>query len=179
MSPASASDLWLITSTALVFFMQAGFLCLEAGSVRRKNSVNVALKNFVVGILAICAFFAIGYAIMFGPSWRGVVGMDAPALVNLPQSQVLHFLFQVVFCSTAATIVSGAVAERLRFLPFLLESAFLASILYPLYGHWVWNDGWLARIGYHDFAGSSVVHMMGAGVGSPASSSWVRARDGS
>jgi len=165
MSPASASDLWLLTSTALVFFMQAGFLCLEAGSVRRKNSVNVALKNFVVGILAICAFFVIGYAIMFGPSWRGVVGMDAPALAGLDQDKILHFLFQVVFCSTAATIISGAVAERLRFLPFLLESAFLASVLYPLFGHWVWNDGWLARIGYHDFAGSSVVHMMGAGVG--------------
>lgn len=145
--------------------MQAGFLCLEAGSVRRKNSVNVAMKNFVVEILTTCTYFAIGYAIMFGSTWRGVIGMDAPALANLDNSKVLHFLFQLVFCSTSATIVSGAVAERLRFLPFLLESAFLSAFLYPLYGHWVWADGWLARIGYHDFAGSSVVHIMGAGVG--------------
>lgn len=165
MSSGSASDIWLLTSTALVLFMQAGFLCLEAGSVRHKNSVNVAIKNFVVEILTTCTFFAIGYAIMFGPTWRGVVGLGAPALADLPQDKVLHFLFQMVFCSTSATIVSGAVAERLRFLPFLLESALLSAFLYPLFGHWAWADGWLARIGYHDFAGSSVVHLMGAGVG--------------
>lgn len=165
MSTGSASDIWLLTATALVLFMQAGFLCLEAGSVRHKNSVNVAIKNFVVEILTTCTFFAIGYAIMFGPTWRGVIGMGMPALADLPDEKVLHFLFQMVFCSTAATIVSGAVAERLRFLPFLLESAVLSAFIYPVFGHWVWSDGWLARIGYHDFAGSSVVHIMGAGVG--------------
>ena len=165
MPSPSVTDIWLLTSTALVFFMQAGFLCLEAGSVRHKNSVNVAMKNFVVEILTTCTYFTCGYAIMFGPSWRGVFGMDAPALANLDPSRVLHFLFQAVFCSTAATIVSGAVAERLRFLPFLLESAVLSAFLYPIFGHWVWGGGWLARIGYHDFAGSSVVHLMGAGVG--------------
>lgn len=165
MPQVSAADLWLLTSTALVLFMQSGFLLLEAGSVRRKNSVNVAMKNFVVEILTTCTYFAIGYAIMFGPSWRGVIGFSAPALADLDQGKVLHFLFQMVFCSTSATIVSGAVAERLRFLPFLLATAFMSSFLYPVYGHWVWSDGWLARLGYHDFAGSSVVHIMGAGVG--------------
>lgn len=158
-------EIWLLVSTALVFFMQAGFLCLEAGAVRQKNSVNVAIKNFVVEILTSCAFFTCGYALMFGDSWRGVVGAAAPALLGLPQDKLLHFLFQMVFCGTAATIVSGAVAERLRFLPFLLESAVLSAFLYPLFGHWAWAGGWLAVIGYHDFAGSSVVHLMGAGVG--------------
>jgi len=158
-------DIWLLVATALVFFMQAGFLCLEAGAVRGKNSVNVAIKNFVVEILTTCAYFTCGYALMFGLSWKGVLGVDAPALMNVPPERVLHFLFQAVFCGTAATIVSGAVAERLRFLPFLLESAVLAGFLYPLYGHWVWGGGWLARMGYHDFAGSSVVHIIGAGVG--------------
>jgi len=158
-------DIWLLVATALVFFMQAGFLCLEAGAVRAKNSVNVAIKNFVVEILTTCAYFTCGYALMFGLSWKGVLGADAPALMNVPPERVLHFLFQAVFCGTAATIVSGAVAERLRFLPFLLESAVLAGLLYPLYGHWVWGGGWLARMGYHDFAGSSVVHIIGAGVG--------------
>lgn len=165
MPSLNASDIWLLVSTALVFFMQAGFLCLEAGAVRRKNSVNVAMKNFAVEILTTCTYFAIGYAIMFGPSWRGLAGTGAPALLGLDEGRMLHFLFQMVFCSTSATIVSGAVAERLRFMPFLLESAFLSTFMYPLFGHWVWGDGWLARLGYHDFAGSSVVHLMGAGAG--------------
>lgn len=165
MSTLGPAELWLLVSTALVFFMQAGFLCLEAGAVRGKNSVNVAIKNFAVEILTACAFFTCGYALMFGASWKGVLGMNAPALLGLPTDQVLHFLFQMVFCGTAATIVSGAVAERLRFLPFLLSSAVMAGVLYPLYGHWVWGGGWLSRMGYHDFAGSSVVHIMGAGIG--------------
>lgn len=165
MSTLGPAELWLLVSTALVFFMQAGFLCLEAGAVRGKNSVNVAIKNFAVEILTTCAFFTCGYALMFGASWKGVLGVNAPALLGLPPDQVLHFLFQMVFCGTAATIVSGAVAERLRFLPFLLSSAIMAAFLYPLYGHWVWGGGWLSRMGYYDFAGSSVVHIMGAGVG--------------
>jgi Amt family ammonium transporter len=158
-------DIWLLVSIALVLFMQAGFLCLEAGAVRSKNSLNVAIKNFVVEILTTCAFFTCGYALMFGVSWKGVLGIDAPALMNVGPERILPFLFQMVFCGTAATIVSGAVAERLRFLPFLLSSTVMASLLYPLYGHWVWGGGWLSRMGYHDFAGSSVVHIMGAGVG--------------
>lgn len=165
MSTIQPGDIWLLVATALVFFMQAGFLCLEAGAVRGKNSVNVAIKNFVVEILTTCAYFTCGYALMFGLSWKGVLGVDAPALMNVPPDRVLHFLFQMVFCGTSATIVSGAVAERLRFLPFLLSSAVMAGLLYPLYGHWVWGGGWLARMGYHDFAGSSVVHIVGAGVG--------------
>ena len=165
MPTSNPSDIWLLTSTALVLFMQAGFLCLEAGAVRRKNSVNVAMKNFAVEILTTCTFFTVGYALMFGPTWHGLAGLGLPALADLDEGRTLHFLFQMVFCSTSATIVSGAVAERLRFMPFLLESAFLSTFLYPLFGHWVWGDGWLARLGYHDFAGSSVVHLMGAGAG--------------
>ncbi|MCB9496897.1 MAG: ammonium transporter [Fibrobacteria bacterium] len=165
MNQSDTASLWLLVSTGFVLFMQAGFLCLEAGSVRRKNSVNVAMKNFVVEILTTCTFFTIGYAIMFGGTWKGIFGVSAPALGGIPKEELFQFLFQAVFCSTSATIVSGAVAERLRFLPFLLQTALLSAFLYPLFGHWVWGQGWLSSMGYHDFAGSSVVHLMGAGAG--------------
>lgn len=159
-----AQDVWLLVCTGLVLFMQPGFLCLEAGSVRRRNAVNVAMKNFVVELVSSIAFFAIGYSLMFGDSLGGWIATPRPLLGGVQDRELFQFLFQAVFCGTAATIVSGAVAERLRFLPFVLESALLCALLYPLFGHWVWGGGWLAQLGYKDFAGSSVVHLMGAGV---------------
>jgi ammonium transporter, Amt family len=157
-------DAWLLVSTALVFFMQPGFLCLEAGSVRRKNSVNVAMKNFIVELVSTTAFFAVGYSLMFGQSLSGWIGTPSFLLVGIKDRELYVFMFQAVFCGTAATIVSGAVAERLRFLPFVLESSLLCAFIYPLFGHWAWGGGWLSRLGYHDFAGSSVVHLMGASI---------------
>ena len=156
-------NLWLMACTALVFFMQAGFTCLEAGSVRSKNSINVALKNLISFIIAAAAYYVIGYAIQFGLPWiEGLAGAPVPMLRNVAPEGYTAFLYQLVFCTTAATIVSGAVAERMRFLPYILAPAAVGLFIYPVFGHWAWNDaGWLHRLGYHDFAGSSVVHMCG------------------
>jgi ammonium transporter len=164
MRPDAVQEVWLLVATCLVFFMQAGFLCLEAGSVRKRNAVNVAMKNFIVELVSTIAFASVGFALMFGVSQSGWIGWAPPMLKGLQGHELLVFLFQAVFCGTAATIVSGAVAERLRFLPFVMESALLCAFLYPLFGHWVWGGGWLAGLGFKDFAGSSVVHLMGAGV---------------
>ncbi len=156
-------NVWLMVCTAMVFFMQAGFCCLEAGAVRSKNSVNVALKNVIDFLVATMCFFVVGYSLMFGKSWiMGVAGKPTLFLQGLQSQDSFAFLYQLVFCGTAATIVSGAMAERLRFLPYVLGSAGLSLIIYPIYGHWAWNpDGMLMRLGFHDFAGSSVVHMVG------------------
>jgi len=164
MGPNMAQDVWLLVCTGLVLFMQPGFLCLEAGAVRRRNAVNVAMKNFVVELVSTTAFLVLGYSLMFRESLLGLVGTPSFMLVGISDRELFQFLFQAVFCGTAATIVSGAVAERLRFLPFVLESSLLCAFLYPLFGHWAWGGGWLARMGYKDFAGSSVVHLMGAGI---------------
>lgn len=159
---AQIQNVWLVACTALVFFMQAGFCCLEAGSVRSKNSINVALKNVIDFLVATMCFYVIGYSLMFGKSLNGVAGEPNLILQGIGSQESFSFLYQLVFCGTAATIVSGAMAERLRFLPYVLGSAGLSLIIYPLYGHWVWNpDGMLNRMGFHDFAGSSVVHMVG------------------
>lgn len=159
-------DLWLLVCTGLVFFMQAGFCCLEAGSVRNKNSINVALKNVVDFLVAAFCFYAIGYALMFGVGGtKGWLGEPVFFLKGLGPNESIPFLYQMVFCGTAATIVSGAMAERLRFLPYILGSIALSLFIYPVYGHWVWNsEGWLKKLGYHDFAGSSVVHTVGGAV---------------
>lgn len=156
-------NVWLMACTAMVFFMQAGFCCLEAGSVRAKNSINVALKNVVDFLVATLCFYVIGYAIMFGkPFVQGFMGDPTPLLKGITPQETFTFLYQLVFCGTAATIVSGAMAERLRFLPYVLGSAGLSLLIYPFFGHWVWNgEGMLNKMGFHDFAGSSVVHMVG------------------
>lgn len=156
--------LWTMVCAALVLFMQAGFCCVEAGSARQKNSVNVALKNVVDLCLSFPAFFLLGYALMFGDDIRALVGQPRWGLAGVEGRGFDHFVYQAAFCSTAATIVSGGVAERCRFLPYVFVSVAVALLIYPVFGHWVWGGGWLAQLGYHDFAGSSVVHMVGAGV---------------
>ena len=157
--------LWLIVAAALVLFMQAGFCCLEAGSVRNKNSINVALKNVIDLCASFAGYFLIGFALMFGSSQFGIIGGSDWMLQDADADTVGTFFFQATFCGTAATIVSGGIAERCRFLPYLLISLIISLLIYPVFGHWVWNEnGWLGAIGFHDFAGSSVVHMVGAGV---------------
>ncbi len=156
---------WVIISATLVLFMQAGFLCLEAGSVRQKNTINVALKNIMDLCISFAIFFVIGYSFMFGEgSYYGLIGKPDPFIRSANHEVALSFLFQVTFCSTAVTIVSGAIAERCRFLPYFLISFVIGLFIYPVFGHWVWGGGWLSQLGYYDFAGSSVVHMLGAGV---------------
>ncbi len=162
---------WLFVAVALVFLMQAGFTLIESGTVRHKNSVNVALKNMLDLCVSIPAFLAIGFALMFGDSLGGWIGTPTFFLQGLDTASIAvdpktlaFFLFQATFCATTATIVSGAVAERCRFMPYFLVSLGVSLVIYPVFGHWVWGGGWLGAMGYKDFAGSSVVHMVGAGV---------------
>lgn len=160
-------QVWLLACSGLILLMQGGFLCLEAGLTRSKNSVNVALKNLVDLTVTPLLFVGFGSGIMFGPSWGGVFGV-AGTLHGFPAGSTSTFLiFQACFCASAATIVSGAVAERMRFGAYGLMSVMMGALVYPLVGHWVWggvwdgSPGWLERLGFNDFAGSAVVHMVG------------------
>ena len=158
---------WILTASALVFFMQAGFAALETGMIRAKNSLNVAAKNTGDILVAAMLFFLTGYAVMFGDTLGGWLGTSGFVLggVETPYAYAF-FLFQLVFAGTAATIVSGAVAERMRFGGYLFISAAVSGLIYPLSGHWVWGDGgWLSTMGFMDFAGSTVVHSLGGWVG--------------
>ena len=161
--------LWVLLSSVLVLLMQAGFLCLESGLTRSKNAINVALKNASDFLIASLAWYLVGYALMFGDSEQGWVGLDrfAPDLSASDPWDAAFFLFQLMFCATAATIVSGAVAERMRFSGYHLVTLITVALIYPLYGHWAWGGvlggetGWLATLGFVDFAGSTVVHSVG------------------
>ncbi|MDQ8203573.1 ammonium transporter [Pelagicoccus sp. SDUM812003] len=168
----SLDSLWLIVCSALVFIMQGGFLCLESGCTRTKNSINVAVKNLTDFGISVIAFWLFGFGIMFGLSRFGLFGesrflFEADAA---NASEVAFFLFQAMFCGTAVTIVSGAVAERMSFKGYLLVSLFVSALIYPLFGHWAWggllggDPGWLAELGFIDFAGSTVVHGVGGWV---------------
>ena len=164
-------SIFLLFCSVLVIFMNAGFGMLEAGFCRQKNAVNILAKNLIVFGIATLAYWAIGYGLMYGEgsSFIGTQGFffngdpvpygnDAyPAAVP----EAISFLFQVAFAATAATIVSGAVAERIHFGAFLIFSALLVAISYPITGHWVWDGGWLDGLGFSDFAGSTVVHSVG------------------
>jgi ammonium transporter, Amt family len=166
---------WLIVASGLVLLMQAGFAAVESGSVRYKNSINVALKNIIDLCISSAAFFVIGYSMMFGASltvggW-GIIGTPTLFLSNIDlattavgATAMAYFLFQMTFCNTAATIISGGIAERCRFMAYVLVTLGVALVIYPIYGHWVWGGGWMAQLKFHDFAGSSVVHLVGAGV---------------
>ena len=158
---------WVLLCAGLVFLMQAGFMCLESGSTRAKNSINVAVKNLTDIGFSVVIFWAFGFAVMFGASKGGWVGSTGfmPSVGQEGLWPAAIFVFQAMFCGATVTIVSGAVAERMRFAAYLLVAVLLAGIIYPLFGHWVWNglitgaaDGWLGRLGFVDFAGSTVVH---------------------
>ncbi|NWF66637.1 MAG: hypothetical protein HXX81_04115 [Campylobacterales bacterium] len=147
--------------------MQAGFTALEAGLVRAKNSINVAMKNFSDTLFSLIGFYIIGFGIMFGVSIDGLFGSSAFLLEGKSEPyDYAYFIFQAVFAGTAATIVSGAIAERMKFEGYLISSIMISVLIYPVFGHWVWNaDGWLAKSGFVDFAGSTVVHSIGGWVG--------------
>lgn len=164
---------WTMIAAALVFFMQAGFLLLEAGMVRSKNSINVAQKNIADMVLAIVIYGAIGYMIMFGTTQWGLIGFETELFMfnEVEDWTFTFFVFQVVFCGTAATIMSGAVAERMKFGGYLFVTVVIAALIYPVYGHWAWgnllhgdNAAYLADKGFIDFAGSTVVHSIGGWV---------------
>jgi Amt family ammonium transporter len=165
--------IWVLIAAILVIFMNAGFGMLETGLCRQKNAVNILTKNLIVFALATIAFWAVGFSLMFGNSENAFIGLGgwflsgesatyglSPFPEGLPVP--VFFLFQVAFAGTAATIVSGAVAERIKFVDFLVFSVILVGISYPITGHWVWSgSGWLAGLGFKDFAGSTVVHSVG------------------
>lgn len=163
---------WVMVAAALVFIMQAGFMCVESGLSRAKNSINVAIKNMADLLIAVSAFALVGFGLMFGVSQSGLFGTsDFLADFGNDPWLPLFFVFQAVFCGTAATIDSGAVAERTRFVSYLFISAFVSAIIYPIFGHWAWGSfvhsdspGWLESMGFIDFAGSSVVHSVGGWV---------------
>jgi len=164
--------IWVLTCSALVLVMQAGFCCLESGMVRSKNSINVAMKNFADFCISSIVFWIFGFAIMFGASFHGLVGTAGFFFNNTDDAWSLaFFLFQLVFCGTATTIVSGAVAERMQFFGYLVVALLISGLIYPVLGHWIWGglatgsqDGWLASQGFIDFAGSTVVHSTGGWV---------------
>lgn len=171
---SNLDHVWTMTAAGLVFMMQAGFLLLEAGQVRSKNSVNVAQKNLVDFILSTVAFGLVGFALMFGPSQGGLWGWDDAMTVfgATDNWSMTFFVFQLVFCGTAATIVSGAVAERMNMRGYILCTLLLALLIYPVSGHWAWGGlltgdetPYLAAKGFMDFAGATVVHSVGAWVG--------------
>ncbi|NSY39782.1 EAL domain-containing protein [Leisingera sp. ANG59] len=161
---SEADAIWILISALLVLVLQSGFLCLESGTVRAKNAANVALKNLSDVCVVSTAFWLTGFGLMFGPSFGGLFGVGGfwPRLDNAAGHSAAIFLFQMAFASTAATIVSGAVAERERFLGYMVMSVMLGAFIYPVAGHWVWNDaGWLRQAGFIDFAGATVVHSVG------------------
>ncbi len=160
---------WILICAALVFVMQAGFICLESGLVRSKNSINVAIKKTMDICLSGAVFWTIGYGIMYGESYQGIVGTSKFFFDDIGSPWLASFfIFQVMFCSTTTTIVSGVVAERMRFWAYLMIAVIVSGFVYPVAGHWIWGGagggetlGWLANLGFIDFAGSTVVHSVG------------------
>ena len=156
---------WVLIGAFLVFFMQAGFGMVEAGFIRAKNACNILTKNFLDFCMASLGFFLIGYGIMFGDG-NALMGLKGWCLLGLePTTSGLplyaFWLFQAVFCGAAATIVAGGMAERMKFHAYLIYSFLISALVYPLVGHWVWGGGWLSKMGFADFAGSTVVHTVG------------------
>lgn len=159
----TATDtVWIAIAAALVFFMQAGFALLESGLSRAKNSLNVVMKNYMDLCVGTLVFWAVGFGLMFGTSSNGWFGQDQFMLNHADSSTWAMLLFQIMFAATAATIASGAMAERTRYAGYLCGAVFITGVIYPLFGNWAWNDnGWLAQMGFIDFAGSTVVHSIG------------------
>ncbi len=167
---AHADYVWTLVAAALVFFMQAGFAMVEAGFTRAKNAVNILMKNLMDFSMGSLAFWAVGFGIMFGASstgWFGTSGFFLSDYEVGGDPWVLAFwMFQAVFCATAATIVSGSMAERTKFSVYLIYSVVLSALIYPVFGSWAWGslfngNGWLENLGFIDFAGSTVVHSVG------------------
>ena len=167
---ANLDILWLLICAILVFIMQAGFMCLETGLSRSKNSINVALKNISDFGIAVVVFWAFGFALMYGTSVSGLFGNKFFFFTTKVAGYQTYFVFQAMFVATAATIISGAVAERLKFVSYLIITFFTSGLFFPIVGHWAWafnfdnpsqKFGWLGKLGYLDFAGSSVVHSVG------------------
>lgn len=160
---SSVDTIWVLLGAVLVFFMQAGFAMVETGFTRAKNAGNIIMKNLMDFALGTIVFWVIGFGIMFAGDGPFIGGLDLFVQgdygASYPSSAFL--IFQTVFCATAATIVSGAMAERTKFSAYLIYSVMISLVVYPVSGHWIWGGGWLSELGFHDFAGSTAVHMVG------------------
>lgn len=175
--------LWVINCAILVFIMQAGFMCMETGLSRHKNSINVALKNAADFGVSVVVFWIFGFGLMFGSTYKGFIGTDLFLFATDKAEYMTYFVFQAMFVATAATIISGAVAERMKFVGYLIITVLATGLIYPVVGHWAWsssylmklsmseetrylladtiNKGWLSELGFIDFAGSTIVHSVG------------------
>ncbi len=173
-APALSQDvaniIWLCLTAFLVFFMQAGFAMVETGLTRAKNSVNIMMKNLLDFCFGAVLFWSVGYAIMYSSGDSNIFGFDSSLAflgsANAPTDNAGYgisaaWLFQIVFAATAATIVSGAMAERTKLISYIVYSCVISAIIYPISGHWIWGGGWLSDMGMRDFAGSTVVHSVG------------------
>ncbi|MDE6905120.1 MAG: ammonium transporter [Lachnospiraceae bacterium] len=154
--------LWFLIGTALVFWMQAGFAMVEAGFTRAKNSGNIIMKNLMDFCIGTVMFILIGFSLLFGEDFMGFLGKPGfDIFTSYADFDFSNFIFNLVFCATTATIVSGAMAERTKFLSYCIYSGVISALIYPIEAHWVWGGGWLSQIGFHDFAGSACIHMVG------------------
>ena len=172
----SVDTVWMLLAAMLVFFMQPGFALCEAGFTRGKNTANILFKNFVDFCFGSILFWLIGFGFMFGSNGEGFIGMPHFGDISFYESDLPvegFLIFQTVFCATAATIVSGAMAERTKFSMYCIYSVFISLLIYPISGHWTWGGGWLMNgdetsfmmttfgATFHDFAGSAIVHSVG------------------
>ncbi|MCR5230402.1 MAG: ammonium transporter [Solobacterium sp.] len=155
-------SVWFLAGAALVFWMQAGFAMVEAGFTRAKNTGNILMKNLMDFCIGTVVFILIGYGLLMGEDLAGFIGKPGFDLfTSYSGFDYSAFVFNLVFCATTATIVSGAMAERTRFLSYCIYSAVISALIYPIEAHWIWGGGWLAQLGFHDFAGSCAIHMVG------------------
>lgn len=153
---------WFLIGAALVFWMQAGFAMVEAGFTRAKNSGNIIMKNLMDFCIGTVVFILIGFSLLLGEDVLGIIGKPGfDIFTSYAEFDWSNFIFNLVFCATTATIVSGAMAERTKFLSYCIYSAVISALIYPIEAHWVWGGGWLASMGFHDFAGSACIHMVG------------------
>ncbi len=153
---------WFLIGAALVFWMQAGFAMVETGFTRAKNAGNILMKNLMDFCIGTVVFILIGFGLLFGEDLVGLIGKPGfDIFTNYAEFDWSNFVFNLVFCATTATIVSGAMAERTKFLSYCVYSGIISALIYPIEAHWIWGGGWLAQMGFHDFAGSCAIHMVG------------------
>ncbi|MBR5178059.1 MAG: ammonium transporter [Lachnospiraceae bacterium] len=162
MTSAQLFAVWFLIGAALVFWMQAGFAMVEAGFTRAKNTGNIIMKNLMDFCIGTVVFILIGFGLLLGEDVCGLIGKPGfDIFTAYADFDFSNFLFNLVFCATTATIVSGAMAERTKFLSYCVYSAVISALIYPIEAHWIWGGGWLSQIGFHDFAGSCAIHMVG------------------
>ena len=177
---------WFLIGAALVFWMQAGFAMVEAGFTSAKNAVNILMNNLMDFCIGTVVFILIGFGLLFGEDLVGLIGKPGFDIFTAYESfDWSNFVFNLVFCATTATIVSGAMAERTKFLSYCIYSGVISALIYPIEAHWIWGGGWLAQLGFHDFAGSCAIHMvggisalLGAKILGPRIGKFVKGKDG-